>query len=61
MGIDPDHATALADECPIAGYVQHQQSQLTKAERPRNELPHSVTLMPKGRTLLERPRKPRRA
>jgi hypothetical protein len=56
MGLDVDCATALADECAIAGYVQHDQSQSTKAARRRNELPHSVTLMPGGRALLERPR-----
>src|SRR3954468_23341938 len=60
MGIDADRATALADECAIAGYVQHDQSQSTPADRRRNELPHSMTLMPRGRALLERPGKGRR-
>jgi|SRR6186713_2042351 hypothetical protein len=52
LGMEADRATALADECAKAGYVQHDQSQHVKAGRRLTELPHSVTLMPGGQALL---------
>ena len=52
LGVSVDQATVWADECAIAGYVMHNQSQHTAAERRRTELPHSVTLMPGGQALL---------
>jgi hypothetical protein len=56
----PTNFLFLGTRAAIAGYVHYDQSQATKVERRRNELPHSVTLVPDGRALLARPRKGRR-
>ena len=48
-----EQAVALADDCAIAGLVQHDQSQTVKRAQLATELPHSVCLVAAGWLLVE--------
>ncbi len=51
LALPYSETAGLAVECAEAGYVTHDQSQFTKADRRGSVHPHSVTLNEAGRRL----------